>query len=331
MSTAVFEHSYYIGNYMSGILYGVDMVMYFATVQQLFRRKRQGLGWKFFFCYSTAMFLLLTLDISVNAVWGENMWITYRDRPGGPSLFLATQLSDWYQAMGSSAAVALVFMSDALLIYRLFVIFGHNYYILILPILAYIASFICAVLELVTSFTPGGFFFGSSSVNFGVPYYSITIGLNILVTGAICYRLLSISSAVKRTMGAENAKVYTGVMSILVESALPYSLFGIIFLVPYARGSLTAVAFGQVWAKMTCIAPQLIVLRVVSGKGWSRETISQTRTGFGFASRRTAPSAAFTLSNMEKGSTGTTYDSTLAESVARKDGSSKTTLEHEVV
>ena len=52
-------------------------------------------------------------------------------------------------------------------------------------------------------------------------------------------------------MGAEAAKLYTGVAAVLVESAAPYSLTGIAFLVPYARGSLYSVVFGQIWAKVT--------------------------------------------------------------------------------
>ena len=90
--------------------------MYIVTLRHLLRRRRNRESWKFFFCYSTGLLLLLTMDISVNAVWGEQMWITFRDAPGGVPLFIATQLSNWYQAWGSSAAVALVFMSDGLLV-----------------------------------------------------------------------------------------------------------------------------------------------------------------------------------------------------------------------
>ena len=102
MSTAVFEHAYYIGSYMSGILYGmlssptarrikmislvligVELVMYCSTLRKLLRRAKNGQSWKFFFLYSTILVLLLTIDISVNAVWGEEMWITHRDDEGG--------------------------------------------------------------------------------------------------------------------------------------------------------------------------------------------------------------------------------------------------------
>jgi hypothetical protein len=44
------------------------------------------------------------------------------------------------------------------------------------------------------------------------------------------------------------------VAAILIESAAPYSLVGLMFLIPYARQSGTAIVFGQVWAKMTVSA-----------------------------------------------------------------------------
>ena len=95
---------------------GVEVVMYFMTLQQLQHRAKNGLNWKFFFVYSTVLILLLTTDIAVNAVWGENMWITHRDDEGGVPVFIGTQLSDWYQVWGSSCAVGLVCMSDGLLV-----------------------------------------------------------------------------------------------------------------------------------------------------------------------------------------------------------------------
>lgn len=163
-----------------------------------------------------------------------------------------------------------------------------------------------AILELVASFKPGGFFFGKKSVNFGIPYYALTISLNIIVTSLICLRLFSLSRVVRQTMGEAHARTYTSVAAIMVESAAPYSLFGIAFLIPYARGSLVSITFGQVWAKITvrfsifpdprraysnsvlfpqCLAPSLIILRVVTDKAWTKETFAQTGTaGAGFSS-----------------------------------------------
>ncbi len=92
--------------------------MYFLTLQGLLRKNNHNSARsrKFFAIYSTILLLLLTVDISVNAVWGELMWINGRNGPGGVPGFIATQTSAWYQTMGSTAVVCMIFMGDALLV-----------------------------------------------------------------------------------------------------------------------------------------------------------------------------------------------------------------------
>ncbi|EGO00656.1 hypothetical protein SERLA73DRAFT_105004 [Serpula lacrymans var. lacrymans S7.3] len=308
MSTAVFEHAYYIGNYMSGILYGVELVMYFTIVHTLFKKPFRTRSDHFFLLYSTALLVLVSIDIATNAVWGEMMWINGQDRVGGVPAFIAEEVSVWYETLSSTSVVALIFLGDALLIYRLFILWESSYLVVIFPVLVYFGAFALAIIELVSAGVPGGDFFAGKSVNFGVPYYALTISLNIIVTALICFRLLYLSrilrhalspspSSISHSTGATglsargeamhavradnlnssgvNTSLYTSVVAIMIESAAPYTIMGIMFLVPYARGSETAIAFGQVWAKITCLSPQLIVLRVVTHRAWGRDTVAQ--------------------------------------------------------
>jgi len=281
MSTTEFEHAYYIGNYMSGILYGVELVMYFTAMRRLLRarrHKRLAGSRTFLALYSTALFILVTIDVSTNAVWGEELWISSRNRPGGIPEFLATQLSVWYETLSSTSVVAMIFMGDALLIYRLFIIYDSNYPLIVVPCLTWCAAFALAIIQLVVSGTPGGNFFNGKTIDFGTPYYTLTIVLNIVITTLICLRLFYFSRRIKHILGPDGAKTYTGIAAILIESAAPYSLVGLMFLIPYAKQSGTAIAFGQVWAKMTCLSPQLIILRVISGTAWGKDTLDWTRT-----------------------------------------------------
>ncbi len=113
-------------------------------------------------------------------------------------------------------------------IYRLFIIYDSNYALIVIPCLAWCAAF------------------GTSH-----PYPPFTIVLNIVITTLICLRLFYFSRRIKHILGPDGAKTYTGIAAILIESAAPYSLVGLMFLIPYARQSETAIGFGQVWAKMT--------------------------------------------------------------------------------
>jgi len=315
MSSALseFEHSFYIGNYMSGILYGIELVMYFMTLRGLARKGNHNSprSRRFFALYSTILLVLLTIDIAVNAVWGEQMWITFRDAPGGVPAYIGTQVNVWYQTLGSTTVVALIFMGDALLLYRLYVIYGSNIWVVIPPILAYLAAFSLAIIELVLAGKPGGNFFHGKTINFGTPYYTITICLNIIVTLLIVARLHKLGRAVSKALGKESAEMYTSVSSMLIESAAPYSFFGIMFLIPYAMGSGTAISFGQVWAKMTCLSPQLIVLRVVTGRAWGKEVITQAESNVEFVAR--GESTAIELASHGYTSHGTTLGETTGE------------------
>ncbi|KAF9449999.1 hypothetical protein P691DRAFT_758591 [Macrolepiota fuliginosa MF-IS2] len=258
------------------------------STSNIFNRSRR----RFFALYSTALLLLLTIDISCNAVWGEVMWIQGRNHQGGVVGWFIEEVSVWYQTLGSTSVVAMIFMGDALLLHRLFVIWNGNWWIMVFPILAYLAAFSLAIIELVIAGKPGGNFFGGRTINFGTPYYTITIGLNIIVTILISVRLLRLSRAISQVLGRDSSRMYTNIVALLAESAAPYSLVGIMFLIPYAMGSDTSIGFGQVWAKLTCLCPQLIVLRVVSGRAWQREMVSQFESTVVFEQERKAGASA---------------------------------------
>jgi hypothetical protein len=116
MST--FEHAYYIGNGLSLIIYGLDIAMYYSTMCNLrlthpsWRRSDRGI-----LIFSTASLLLLTIDVSTNAIYGEQAWITFRDStPGGPPAWIVENFSVWYQVLSTSSVAGLIFMSDGYLV-----------------------------------------------------------------------------------------------------------------------------------------------------------------------------------------------------------------------
>jgi hypothetical protein len=179
----------------------------------------------------------------------------------------------------------MIFMGDALLLYRLFIIYGSSFKVLALPVLVYVVAFVLGIIQLVVAFSPGGNFFHGRTVDIGTPYYALTISLNVVVTCLICMRLHRLSKAVSRILGRDNAVMYTSATSMFIESAAPYSIVGIAFLIPYALGDQSAIAFGQVWAKLTCLSPQLIILRIAAGRAWARDVVSRAESHIELESR----------------------------------------------
>lgn len=71
---------------------------------------------KFYMGFSTALLVLITIYMSTEAVFGQEMWIVHADSPGGSLEFLIENADIWYQTMGTTASVILNLFSDALLV-----------------------------------------------------------------------------------------------------------------------------------------------------------------------------------------------------------------------
>ncbi|KAF8489954.1 hypothetical protein BU17DRAFT_53348 [Hysterangium stoloniferum] len=277
-STAIFEHSFYIGSYLSGILYGLDLAMYYMTIRNQVATVPSRRSFAIY-GFSTALLILVSIDVSTNAIFGEQAWITFRNTPGGPPVWILEHTGIWYQSLSTASVAGLIYMSDGFLIYRFFIIWGSRYMLIILPSLVYLAGMSMAILEIITTAVPGGTFFSRKTIKFGLPYYTLSIALNIILTSCIVGRILFLYRRVHASLGYEAARVYTGVLSILIESAALYSIIGFMTIIPYGINAPTSIAFGQVWSKLAAISPQLILFRVSSGRGWTKDTVAQVQSG----------------------------------------------------
>jgi len=106
------------------------------------------------------------------------------------------------------------------------------------------------IVALVQSAAPGSSIFAQQSVNFVIPWVSLTTGLNVILTGLITLRLLSARHYLIKadlTEARELSKVYTSVVAILVESALPFSILGIIFAVLLGKQVTIYVVLSVFW------------------------------------------------------------------------------------
>ncbi len=109
-----------------------------------------------------------------------------------------------------------------------------------------------AILLTVQSAIPGSNFFRGKTVDFGVPWVTLTVALNAIVTTLIIIRILKVRYQLKAALGhtevlPDTVRMYTGILALLVESVLPYSLFGVIFAITYGKNMDVAPAFTFVW------------------------------------------------------------------------------------
>jgi hypothetical protein len=105
---------------------GMEIFTFFASVYCISQRppeyrKRQ----KFYVIYGGILFTLTTIELALDALWGEYMWIDHRNHSGGPLGFFQVSQDSWYAATAFGASVMSNILGDGLLVRHVFP-WGHQ-------------------------------------------------------------------------------------------------------------------------------------------------------------------------------------------------------------
>jgi len=82
-------------------------------------------------------------------------------------------------------------------------------------------------------------------INAELAYLSIQVGLNVIYTVLVAHRLFAMRNELRQVMDQYDSSTYDTVVLMVVESAMAYTLFAIIFIVAFALGNngLTTLCF----------------------------------------------------------------------------------------
>ncbi|KAI0055760.1 hypothetical protein BV25DRAFT_1815157 [Artomyces pyxidatus] len=286
MSDALFQNSYYIANSFGCILYGMELVLYEMTMHKLLSSKaRNTRRERFLILFSTAILVLVTTALSTQVVFGEEMWIVNTNFPGGQDAYLQQFAAVWYQTLGTTASFTLNCFASGFLIHRCFVLW-EDVRIVIVPGILCVASCALGVVQLWASGAPQSDFFAGLAAKIEVAYTVTNIALSVLGTGLIMGRILYFAHQSKKLgAGTQSMQTYYGVTAIIVESMLPNALSGIAAVVSFSMNSEVSIVFATISGLLGCVGPQMILLRVVQGRAWRRDQLTEVMTPLAFASR----------------------------------------------
>ncbi|KAI0358235.1 hypothetical protein OH77DRAFT_1398039 [Trametes cingulata] len=272
-SMRVFQNALYIGINITCILYGIQLILYFMTVRALLRQTRKSTRSDIFLVlFSTALLLLNTISVSTNSVFGQEMWVVNQDYPGGADAYLEAFATVWYQTLGTAAGLVMQALASGLLVYRCWVVWDDLRVAVVLSIL-WLGTFALASLRVYASAIEN-FFTGPLSEKLGKATTSCLIGLNTILTTLICARLYYFSRFYGKELGPDVGQKYTSAAAIIVESALPFTVASIVYLIAFAIGSQTSIVFLCISSMLTAISPSMIIIRVLAGRAWTRNTRS---------------------------------------------------------
>lgn len=100
-----------------------------------------------------------------------------------------------------------------------------------------------ACFQTIAASEPLGSLWAERAVLYGLPYFALSMTTNMLVTVIIITRLLLARRNIQSIMGKEHGKEYTGVASMLIESALPPALVSAVLIALYSRGHTAMILF----------------------------------------------------------------------------------------
>ncbi|EJD37909.1 hypothetical protein AURDEDRAFT_173048 [Auricularia subglabra TFB-10046 SS5] len=279
---------------LEGYLCGIEFVLTVIALHYLVTGKPwRKVEWGMVI-YTMLLFTGSTIYMAAGSQWAENMFINDRNYPGGPVGYYVAAYNTPLIVVGNAAYIFNSFLSDGLLMYRTWIVYDRNWLIVAFPLLTFAGSTAMSILATYQLAQPTAQFFSHTGLSLTLPYFSLSIALNLILTLMIATKLLLARRHLMSILGKEHAQIYVGVVAMMVrrvlwtvhlvdqrvqvESAALYAVFSVMFIATYPLNNSLFNDCLAIQAQIMCIAPLLIMIRVARGRAYSQEAIASLQT-----------------------------------------------------
>ncbi|EJD50116.1 hypothetical protein AURDEDRAFT_112270 [Auricularia subglabra TFB-10046 SS5] len=198
--------------------------------------------------------------------------------------FYTTHFNTTAPLLGNVFFIITNFLADSLLLWRTWVVWGRRWVVVLPPGILLAASTAMSMLTVYQIAQPNTPLFSSTTLPMILPYFSLSISLNLILTLMIVTKLLLARRSIHRAVGEEHGRAYVGVAAMVVESAALYSVSSIVFIATYAQNlSVVFSVFLPLQVHMMCISPLLIIIRVAKGRAFTQHTVTAASSGPGIS------------------------------------------------
>ncbi|CCM00256.1 uncharacterized protein FIBRA_02286 [Fibroporia radiculosa] len=235
--------------------------------------------------FSLAFLGALGVSMTVSAHWiltVTRFFDAFINFEGGaaPTLFYS-DLAQTTEVIKTAFLIATIVMSDLMFVYRLWVVWGYNYYIIVLPSLTVLGLCVSGtgiVYEL-SQLSIGNTVFVSQAARWITADYSFTFATNIYSSTLIAWRVWRASQA-SGPYGGGNLR---RLLVTVVESAGLYTIYVVFFFAFYEATSNLQYTFVDTLCQIGGIAFMMINVRVALGwaqKAGATTSVSAHSTAF---------------------------------------------------
>ncbi|KAK7005719.1 hypothetical protein R3P38DRAFT_2647329 [Favolaschia claudopus] len=272
------EHTWLQGVFLACVAYGMVALLFFQCIDVLLftpTRKPSRCG-RALACYIGVLFGLSTVYIGALIQFTQLAFIDGRNIPGGPNEFENEMFNMPVDMLANVTMTVLSWLSDLINIWRCYVIYQSSSIpglaIIAFPMAMLVASIAVGIAWLKQVGTPDSSPWAvDRGFNFTTLNFSLSLALNILTTLLIVVRLLLFRRRINQALpsGTSHGSEYVSLAAIVFESAAIYSVFSLLFLVPFSLGHPLSQLFIQALSPVQIMSSLLIIFRIAQGKAWS--------------------------------------------------------------
>jgi len=257
---------------LESLLYGIFTVMFGFTLWVLIHERGGRINVRLLLP-ALVLYALATAHLTIDAYRDVKAFITYRDAPGGPIAYL-TNLSSASYLLKSSFYTLQTLLGDFCMIYRCSVVWQHNIWIIILPILLWVSCAVTGV-GVITSFSrvsPEAQVF--SFARWVAAFFAITLATNVICTSLIALRIWSVDRAGGRYRETKSA--LRPVLAVVIESGAIYSASLTVLLAVYLSHSWAHFIVLDAITPIIGIVFSMIIVRMGLSMAWQNSSQSRS-------------------------------------------------------
>jgi len=259
-----------IGFACEAVLWGAYSILFVVSLIILARRRDENLG-------NPVAYLNVLIFLSCTTHFALEFNHFY-------TTLGATELVNGYanettQLMGADFLISWIdLLGDLILIYRCWMVWDNNYYVIVLPLLSSITGFCCMIsaLDILLAVNPTAPSPPAEVFSLGLAAYVLPLCTNVIVTSLIVYRIWSTSRAIPGAPIQIGQGVTRRAIMLIIESGAIYLAVQLVFVALFAMKSPAEAILAVIAVQTYGIAPTLIIMRV--GLGISSENSSNTMT-----------------------------------------------------
>ncbi|KAK0192008.1 hypothetical protein F5146DRAFT_487452 [Armillaria mellea] len=286
-------------NILGFFTYGFYTGLFGISIWQLLAVKKISRARLYMGCIITSLYIFSVIYVIAS-------WIEIRRAFVVATSFRA-RYDLWYSSLSwkivSDAATALnLIIADCTIIWRCWIVWSHNWGIIILPMCFVIGEIVCGVNIVVHQLTVS--FEDETQTHWAVAIMAATVVTNILCTTLIVARIVHNARGDRGIMAG--IRTYRGVLEIVVESAALHSIIFVALVIFYPIKGNGYMYPQALMFPITGIAPTLIILRVTSGQGRPKESSVETQSSLRFQESRGSANQPVTSGREEEEIQGNT-------------------------